>query len=242
VVEQAGDGSGTGVLIGLEENELRPLAIDFAQQPHLLILGDSECGKTAALRTVCHELLRTTTAAQSQVFIVDFRRSLLGVVESESEHLGGYLASADALDTVLPGLADRLRGRVPPRDATPAQLRTRSWWSGPEIYVVVDDYDLVATANSNPLSPLLKFLPHAKDLGLHLVVARRSGGAARAMFEPLLAGLRDAGCMALLMSGSPDEGLTIGSVRQSFMPPGRGTLITRRASPQLVQVAWSPLP
>jgi S-DNA-T family DNA segregation ATPase FtsK/SpoIIIE len=242
VVEQAGDGSGTGVLIGLEENELRPLAIDFAQQPHLLILGDSECGKTAALRTVCNELLRTTTAAQSLVFIVDFRRSLLGVVESESEHLGGYLASADALDTVLPGLADRLRGRVPPRDATPAQLRTRTWWSGPEIYVVVDDYDLVATANSNPLSPLLKFLPHAKDLGLHLVVARRSGGAARAMFEPLLAGLRDAGCMALLMSGSPDEGLIIGSARQSLMPPGRGTLITRRASPQLVQVAWSPLP
>ena len=107
---------------------------------------------------------------------------------------------------------------------------------------MIDDYDLVATVRSNPLAPLLELLPQAKDLGLHLVVARRSGGAARAMFEPLLAGLRDAGCMALLMSGSPDEGLMIGSVRQSPMPPGRGTLITRRASPQLVQVAWSPLP
>jgi S-DNA-T family DNA segregation ATPase FtsK/SpoIIIE len=242
VVEQAVDGSGTEVLIGLEENELRPLAIDFAQQPHLLILGDSECGKTAALRTVCRELLRTTTAAQSQVFIIDFRRSLLGVVESESDHLGGYLASADAVYAVLPGLGDRLRGRVPSPDATPVQLRTRSWWSGPEIYVLIDDYDLVATADSNPLMPLLEFLPRAKDLGLHLVVARRSGGAARAMFEPLLAGMRDAGCMALLMSGSPDEGLMIGAVRQSPMPPGRGTLVTRRASPQLVQVAWSPLP
>ena len=90
--------------------------------------------------------------------------------------------------------------------------------------------------------PLLDFLPHARDLGLHLLVGRRSGGAARAMFEPLLAGLRDAGCMALVMSGSPDEGLVIGSVRQSPMPPGRGTLITRRGCPQLVQVAWSPPP
>ena len=242
VVERAVDSLGSDILIGVEESELRPLAINFAEQPHLLILGETECGKTAALRTICRELLRTTTTEQSQLFIIDFRRSLLDVVGPGSEHLGGYLVSADAVDTVLPGLGHRLRGRTPPLDATPVQLRTRSWWSGPEIYVVIDDYDLVANANRNPLSPLLEFIPQAKDLGLHLVVARRSGGAARAMFEPLLAGLRDAGCMALLMSGSPDDGLTIGSVRQSPMPPGRGTLITRRASPQLVQVAWSPLP
>jgi S-DNA-T family DNA segregation ATPase FtsK/SpoIIIE len=162
--------------------------------------------------------------------IVDFRRSLLGVVGPESEHLGGYLGSADAVEAALPGLTNRLRERMPPP------------WSGPEIYLVIDDYDLVATANRNPLSPLLEFVPQAKDLGLHLAVARRSAGAARAMFEPLLAGLRDASCMALLMSGSPDEGPLIGSVRQSPMPPGRGTLITRRADPQLVQVAWSPPP
>ncbi|MBV8293345.1 MAG: type VII secretion protein EccCb, partial [Mycobacterium sp.] len=242
VVERVVDERAADILIGLEESELRPVAIDFAQHLHVLILGDGECGKTAALRIICRELLRTTTAAQSQLFIVDFRRSLLGVVEPESEHFGGHLASAEAVDAVLPRLADRLRGRVPSANATPIQMRTRSWWSGPEIYVVIDDYDLVATDRSNPLMPLLEFLPHAKDLGLHLVVARRSGGAGRAMFEPLLAGLRHAGCMALIMSGSPDEGVVIGSVRQSSMPPGRGTLITRQGNSQLVQVAWSPPP
>ena len=74
-------------------------------------------------------------------------------------------------------------------DVNQAQLRARSWWSGPDIYVVVDDYDLVATSAGNPLLALLEYLPHAEDLGLHLIVARRSGGAARALFEPLLAGL-----------------------------------------------------
>ena len=240
VVESAVDGHGAGILIGLEDRELRPVAIDLAQQRHVLILGDGECGKTSALRVICRELLRTTTAAQSQLFVVDFRRSLLGVIESESDHFGGYLASAAAVDAVLPRLADRLRGRVPPPDATPMQLRTRSWWSGPEIYVVIDDYDLVATDRSNPLMPLLEFLAHAKDLGLHILMARRSSGAARAMFESLLAGLRDAGCTTLMMSGSPEEGLVIGPVRQSPMPPGRGTLITRQGHTQLVQVAWSP--
>jgi S-DNA-T family DNA segregation ATPase FtsK/SpoIIIE len=62
------------------------------------------------------------------------------------------------------------------------------------------------------------------------------------MFEPLLGGLRDAGCMTLLMSGNPDEGLMIRSVRASSMPPGRGTLIPPRGGPQLIQVGWSPPP
>jgi DNA segregation ATPase FtsK/SpoIIIE, S-DNA-T family len=242
VVERAGDGRGTDILIGLEESELRAIAIDFAQQQHLLVLGDGDCGKTTALRTICRELVRTTTAAQCQLFIVDFRRSLLDVVDPESGHLGGYLASADAVDAVIPSLADWLRGRVPMSNVTSMQLRTRSWWSGPEIYVLIDDYDLVATDRGNPLMPLLEFLPQAEDLGLHVVLARRSAGAARAMFERLLAGLRDAGCMALLMSGTPDEGLAIGSVRQSPMPPGRGTLITRQGDSRQVQVAWSPPP
>src|SRR5277367_6911230 len=62
VVERAGDGRGTDILIGLEESELRAIAIDFAQQQHLLVLGDGDCGKTTALRTICRELVRTTTA------------------------------------------------------------------------------------------------------------------------------------------------------------------------------------
>jgi DNA segregation ATPase FtsK/SpoIIIE, S-DNA-T family len=229
-----------GTLLGLAEDELRPVAIDFTQQLHLVVIGDSECGKTATLRTICRELLRTTNHEQCQLFVVDVRRSLLDVVERGSGRLGGYFASADVVDEAMPRLIEELRRRMPPPDVTATQLRTKSWWWGPEIYVVVDDYELVGNTTGKPLAALAEMLPHARDVGLHLLVARRSGGAARAMFEPLLAGLRDAGCSTLLMSGSPDEGLAIGSVRQSPMLPGRGTLITRRSNPQLVQVAWSP--
>jgi S-DNA-T family DNA segregation ATPase FtsK/SpoIIIE len=125
---------------------------------------------------------------------------------------------------------------------TQRQLRTRSWWSGPELYVVIDDYDLVVGATGNPLAPLLDFVPHAKDLGLHVVLARRSGGAARAMFDPLLARLRDLGCMGLMMSTSPEEGILLGSVRPTPLPPGRATLITRAQPDQSIQVAWSDPP
>ena len=130
----------------------------------------------------------------------------------------------------------------PATNVTQQQLRARSWWSGPDIYLVIDDYDLAAGATGNPLAPLADFLPHAKDLGLHIVVARRSGGAARAMFDPVLARMRELGCMGLMMSAAPDEGVLIGSVRPSPLPPGRGTLITRRDVDQLVQVAWTDPP
>ena len=104
---------------------------------------------------------------------------------------------------------------------------------------MVDDYDLVATPAGNPLAAILEYLPYARDLGLHLVVARRSGGAARALFEPLLAGLRDLGCLGLMMSGRPDEGALFGSARPAPLPPGRGVLIARTGDEQLVQVGWS---
>ncbi len=240
VLQRAGAELGARVLLGVEERGLGTVAVDFGRHSHLLILGDNECGKTATLRTLCREIVRTKAAAQAQLLIVDFRRSLLGAVESE--HLGGYAMSPGALDSLLPGLLETLRRRMPPPDVSQAQLRARSWWTGPEFYVMVDDYDLVATPAGNPLAALVEYLPHAKGLGLHLVVARRSGGAERALFEPLLAGLRDLGCMTLTMSGSPTDSAPWASGRPQRLAPGRGVLTTRAGDERLVQVAWSPPP
>jgi DNA segregation ATPase FtsK/SpoIIIE, S-DNA-T family len=227
----------TQVVVGLGERELLPVVLDFAEQPHLVVLGEVECGKTAMLRLLCREIVRTNTSESVQIEIVDFRRTLLGVVESA--HLGGYAISASTLTARLTVLLEQLQARMPGENVTQQQLRSRSWWSGPEIYLVVDDYDLVASATGNPLTPLVDYLPHAKDVGLHVIVARRSGGAARAMFDPVLARLRDLGCMGLMMSAAPEEGVLLGSARPSVQPPGRGTLVTRGHPDQLIQVAWT---
>ena len=228
------------MVLGVDERQLRPVTMDFGAQPHLLIFGDTGCGKTATLRTLCREIVRTHTAAQARLFLVDFRRTSLGVVTSD--HLGGYAVSPAALDVLITGLAELLHARMPGAEVSQAQLRARSWWTGPEIYLVVDDYDLLTVSATNPLLPLLEYLPYAADLGLHAIVARRSGGAARALFEPLLAALRDLGCMGMAMSGRADEGVLLGSRPTGPLPPGRGTLITRPGGEQVVQVAWSPPP
>ncbi|MBX7432179.1 type VII secretion protein EccCa [Mycobacterium sp. Y57] len=227
---------GAGVLLGVGEHDLGPVAVDFAEHPHLLVLGEGECGKTSALRVLCAELVASRSPERVQLEIVDYRRTLLGVVETA--HLGGYAVSPTALASRMSVLTERLTARMPDERVTQRQLRDRSWWDGPDIFLVVDDYDLVAGATGNPLTPIADFLPHAKDLGLHVVVARRSGGAARAMFDPVLARMRDMGTSGLMMSAAPDEGVLLGTSRPAPLPPGRGILTVRGRPDELLQIGW----
>ncbi len=108
------------------------------------------------------------------------------------------------------------------------------------MYVLIDDYDLVASGATNPVAGFLDYLAQARDVGLHLIVARRSGGAGRAMYEPILMRLRELATPGIVMSGTKEEGALIGAVRPQPLPAGRGWLVTRKAGVQLIQLAWLP--
>jgi S-DNA-T family DNA segregation ATPase FtsK/SpoIIIE len=223
--------------IGINEAALSTVYLDFAAEPHLLCFADGESGKTNLLRVIARGIVERCTPEQARIIMVDYRRTMLGWVETE--HLIGYGISADVLTPMINDVRGSMRKRLPGAGITQQQLRDRSWWSGPELYVLVDDYDLVAIQGApNPLAPLLEFLAQAKDVGLHLIIARRCGGASRALFEPVIARLRELSTPGLLMSGSPDEGPLLGNIKPAPMPPGRGTLVTRRSGQQLIQVAW----
>jgi S-DNA-T family DNA segregation ATPase FtsK/SpoIIIE len=85
----------------------------------------------------------------------------------------------------------------------------------------------------------LPLLAQAKDVGLHVLIARRTGGASRGVLEPFLLRLRELGTPGLLLSGDPQEGAILGSSRSTQQPPGRGVLVRRHERPSLVQVAFS---
>ena len=189
------------------------------------------------LRTYVHEIMRSRTPQEAQIVVVDYRRSLLG--EVPDEYLLNYLTSAAQAGPVIKDLATYLENRIPGPDVTPEQLRNRSWWKGAEVFVVVDDYDLVATQQSSPVQPLLPLMPQARDTGLHLALARRSGGASRALYEPIIQSLRDLAMPGLLLSGSPDEGPLIGNQKPMPALSGRGRLITRDRGVEAVQLAWT---
>ena len=122
---------------------------------------------------------------QARIVLIDYRRSLLGAVTTD--HLIGYGIEAEHATALIASAASYMDERRPGPQVTAEQLRTRSWWDGPELFVLVDDYDMVAAGGRNPLTPLLDHLGQARDVGLHLVVARRAGGASRALFDPVIA-------------------------------------------------------
>ncbi len=225
------------LVVGINEKELAPVSLDPETEPHLLILGDGQSGKSSILRGLAREIMRTRTPQQAQLVVVDYRRALLG--EVPDEYLLNYLTSANQAQPALRDLATYLENRIPGPDVTPDQLRNRSWWNGAEVFVLVDDYDLVATQQSSPVAALQPMLAQARDVGLHVTVARRSGGASRALYEPVIQSLRDLAMPGLMLSGSPDEGPLLGNLRAVPSVPGRGRLITRERGVEVVQMAWT---
>jgi S-DNA-T family DNA segregation ATPase FtsK/SpoIIIE len=230
--------TGLRLPIGISEADLQPVEIDFAGDPHFLLFGDAECGKSSFLRALATSVMSRFSPEEARLILVDYRRSLMDL--PESEHRIGYGIQAQKTQDLMQSVAGYMERRLPGPDVTAQQLRDRSWWTGPELFVLVDDYDLVASGPANPLQPLLEYLPQARDVGLHLVVTRRAGGASRALYDPVIQRLRELSAPGLVMSGPVDEGALIGPVKPSLLPPGRGRLLTRREGVRLIQLAHLP--
>jgi S-DNA-T family DNA segregation ATPase FtsK/SpoIIIE len=227
------------VAIGLRELDLAPVGLDMsADEPHFLVFGDSGSGKTSFLRAWIRGLTQQQSAFDVRFVVIDYRRSLLGVVPDP--YIGAQAGDAELATAYVAQLIEKLKERLPPADISPKELRQRSWWSGPELYLVVDDYDLVAGAASRgPLAPLADYLTQARELGFHLVLARRVGGASRAiMTDPLISRLRELGAPGLILSGDHREGVLVGDQRAAQRPPGRGVLVRRGQPSHVVQTVF----
>lgn len=224
------------IAIGIDEAELAPVVLRFDVQPHLVVFGDSECGKSGLLRNIAAGIMENTTPTDAKIILVDFQRSMLGMVDED--YIGGYATATQSCSDLMTALAESLKERIPPSDVTPQQLKERSWWSGPDVYVLVDDYDLIGGGSLNhPLSPLVEYFPLARDIGLRIVITRRIGGAGRAMMDPIIGRLKDLSCSGLVMSGSKDEGALFGGYKPSEMPPGRGMLVSRSTTSGVIQLS-----
>jgi len=227
--------TGLRLPIGIAEADLQPVEIDFASDPHFLLFGDAECGKSTFLRALATTITHRFAPEEARIILVDYRRSLMDL--PETDHRIGYGIQAQKTLELMQSVAGYMERRLPGPDVTAQQLRERSWWTGPELFVLVDDYDLVVAGPTNPLTPLLEYLPQARDVGLHLILTRRAGGAGRSLYEPIIQRLRELSAPGLVMSGPSDEGALIGTVRPALLPPGRGRLLTRREGVRLIQLA-----
>jgi S-DNA-T family DNA segregation ATPase FtsK/SpoIIIE len=224
----------------VEGNRLEQVVLTPGEDHGLIVIGDSESGKTSLLRGIARQVTQNRTPEQAKLIILDHRMTMLR--EFDGPGLLGYSTGLERSMEVVGGLVEGLRKRLPGGDVTPEQLRDRSWWTGPEIYLLVDDYDLVATSRGNPLKPLLDLLPQARAIGLHIFVTRQAGGASRAVVDPVLGRLKELNTPAVLLSIPKDE-MAIWGMKPARRAKGRGLLLHRTLGNVPVQLvrADSPL-
>ena len=123
--------SGGQLPIGVAEADLQPVSLNFDAEPHVLLFGDIESGKSSFLRSLAKMVTTAYDPSQARIIVVDYRRSLLGSVETS--HLIGYGTSQQTTVDLISQVTTVMRDRLPGPEVTTEQLRNRSWWqrSGP---------------------------------------------------------------------------------------------------------------
>lgn len=219
-----------GIALGIGGPDLDAVAWNPATDPHVVCVGSQGSGKSNTLATIMAGI-SALPRDEARLVVIDERRAHLGTLDEEM--VAAYAATSSATQSALNDTVHTLRSRLPGPDITAAELAARSWWEGPEIYIVIDDLELV---NDMALAPLVELMPHARDIGMHVIAARKSGGIGRALYGQFLSELRDGQPAVLLHDADREEGAIFG-IKPTPQPPGCAHYSLRGSSQGLVQVA-----
>ncbi|MGW8529443.1 MULTISPECIES: type VII secretion protein EccCa [Nocardiopsidaceae] len=225
---------GLKVPMGLESRRMQPFWHDFGVTPHLLVVGDTETGKTTLLRHITNAIRSHYGPTTARVVLADQRRQLYDAVPTDMQL--GYAVSGDNVKEMMAAAAQAMKARLPGPDVTPDRIRKRDWWTGPELFVLIDDFEMVSGSGPNPLTPLLPMLSQGAEIGLHVVLVHAAGGFSRASGDPVIRTLIDSNTPSIMLSAPPSEGMLFGNIRARTMAPGRALWIARR-DPVEVQLA-----
>ncbi|ONI89902.1 type VII secretion protein EccCb [Actinosynnema sp. ALI-1.44] len=215
--------------IGVQADQT-PVHVDFGTDPHLVVFGGGESGKTNLLRTVVRAIAQRSTEKEALFMLVDYNHSMLGYIHPP--HLLAYSMARGQLTEALKDVVTSMRRRLPGPDVTPEQLRTRSWWTGPDLYLVVDDLEEVSPPHNNPLEPLRELVPHGGLIGLHLIVARRRVPGQQRILDSVLDTLEAMKTPVVWLGASVDDG------EKAVLPPPHAVL-TDRSGTRGIQVTFS---
>lgn len=236
------------IAFGIQEERLTPAYAEMWREPHLLIVGSAKSGKSELVGSFYDSLTRRFPGGvdQAAVIFIDPRRRHLGKIRDNN--LFAYVTNEDELIAAVSKLWERydISGRELPPNIDAETRAARSWWSGPEIFVIADDYHLFANTRNLAETPkIFKMLPQVENeplaQGWHFVIAR----AAEEFFmgvnrDPILKRLINDAAPTVMLSGQKFDGQIGEHKFENFGIPGRARYLeTALARKGRIQSAWS---
>ncbi|RZT24522.1 type VII secretion protein EccCb [Mycobacterium sp. BK558] len=225
--------------VGVRESDLTVAHNHMHTTPHHLIFGAPKSGKTTIATAVAQAICARNSPQQVRFMVADYRSALLEAVpESHLLPAGGINRNHDTLVESVKALVVNLTKRLPPADVTPAQLRQRSWWTGPDVVLLVDDWHMIVAAGGmvSPMAPLAPLLPAAADIGLHLVVTCQMSQAHRATLDKFVGTAYGAGTPTMFLSGEKQD-FPSREIIVKKRPPGQAFYVTPDAK-EVIQAAY----
>jgi S-DNA-T family DNA segregation ATPase FtsK/SpoIIIE len=220
----------------LSETNLGPAYLDLDDHPHAVAVGAPRSGRTNYLRVLCRAITSHYRPDEARLVILDPRRTLLGVVQGA--HLGDYAYTQTAIREAVRAVVAELENRHPPPGTTQQDMMTKRFWTGPEIFVVIDDAGIWPVMD-NPLAALAMHIEQARDIGLHVLAGTAVANWNQvAIGNSLLGKMRASLAPTLILDGRRDAGKIVGDLVAEPQRPGKALYFTRSATAGAL-IAWS---
>lgn len=225
--------------VGVREADLTVAHNHMYNSPHHLIFGAAKSGKTTIAHAIARAICARNSPQQVRFMVADYRSGLLEAVpETHLLPAGGINRNHATLEESIKALVANLSKRLPPTDLTPSQLRQRSWWSGPDVVLLVDDWHMITAASAmmSPMAALTPLLPAAADIGLHLVVTCQMSQASRATMDKFVGAAYGAGTPTMFLSGEKQD-FPSREIIVKKRPPGQAFYVTPDVK-EVIQAAY----
>ncbi|MCH9640118.1 MAG: type VII secretion protein EccCb [Actinomycetia bacterium] len=225
--------------VGIRESDLTVTHNSMHASPHQLIFGASKSGKTTIAHAMARAICARNSPEQVRFMVADYRSGLLEAVPAP--HLlsaGAINRNHTTLEAAVKALALNLTKRLPSAELTPAQLRARSWWTGPDIVLLVDDWHMIVAAGGmvSPMAPLAPLIPASADIGLHLIVTCQMSQAHRATMDKFVGAAYGAGTPTMFLSGEKQD-FPSREILVRNRPPGQAFFLTPDGK-EVIQAAY----
>lgn len=231
---------------GIRESTGEPAYAEMNREPHLLILGEAKSGMSETIGTIITSIAeRYPTKEDAVVLLYDPKSSSLERIPETN--LYAVVTNDDDFKREIQKLIDEhsTSARTVPEGATLADRRARNWWTGPEIFIVVDSWEQVAPRHSDKPALVHELIHWVRlegyERGIHVIIALNSNEiGVRTLADPVIKEMHDSRTPVVMLSTDKLQGAYGSTKFTDFGIPGRARYVEAAMDrSDRIQIAWS---